>query len=81
MSQRERRQARRSSGKWIALFLGMAAALRAVFFARTVKGGGRDLAVLCRWETRGAATNGMSYGAEFYRLKENGSRIAVEPRD
>jgi hypothetical protein len=58
---------------------GRAPELMAVFFARTVKGGGRDLAVLCSWEQGGPVTNGMFYGAQFYRLAENGSKIVVEP--
>ena len=53
--------------------------LLAVFFARTVKGGGRDLAVLCSWEARSAIVNGMSYSAQFYRLKEKGAQMVVEP--
>jgi hypothetical protein len=57
---------------------GGAPELLAVFFARTVKGGGRDLAVLCRWEARHAVAQGMSYSAQFYRLKERGSEIVVE---
>lgn len=58
---------------------GAAPELLAVFFARTVKDGGRDLAVLCRWEQQHATVNGMLYGAQFYRLKEKDSRTAVEP--
>jgi hypothetical protein len=58
---------------------GAAPELLAVFFARTVKDGGRDLAVLCRWEQRHATVNGMLYGAEFYRLKEKDSKLIVEP--
>jgi hypothetical protein len=57
---------------------GGAPELLAVFFARTVKGGGRDLAVLCRWEARHAVAQGMLYGAQFYRLKERGSEMVVE---
>jgi hypothetical protein len=53
--------------------------LLAVFFARIANGGGRDLAVLCRWEVRHAIVNGMSYSAQFYRLKEEGAQIVVEP--
>ena len=53
--------------------------LLAVFFARTVKGGGRDLAVLCRWEERHAVANGMLYGAQFYRVENRGPKIVVEP--
>jgi len=53
--------------------------LLAVFFARTVKGGGRDLAVLCSWEARHAIVNGMSYSAQFYRLKARGVQMVVEP--
>jgi hypothetical protein len=52
--------------------------LLAVFFARTVKGGGRDLAVLCGWEARHAVVQGMSYSAQFYRLKEKASGMFVE---
>jgi hypothetical protein len=58
---------------------GGAPELLAVFFARTVKGGGRDLAVLCRWEAKGGMVNGMSYSAQFYRIKETGSGAVVEP--
>lgn len=58
---------------------GAAPELLAVFFARTVKGGGRDLAVLCRWEQRHAVVNGMLYGAQFYRLKELKPKMVVEP--
>jgi hypothetical protein len=58
---------------------GGAPELMAVFFARTVKGGGRDLAVLCSWEQGGPVTNGMFYGAQFYRLEEKGPKIVVEP--
>jgi len=58
---------------------GGAPELLAVFFARTIKGGGRDLAVLCSWEARGAIVNGMSYSAQFYRLKERGAQMVVEP--
>jgi hypothetical protein len=58
---------------------GAAPELLAVFFARTVKGGTRDLAVLCGWEQRHAIVNGMLYGAQFYRSKERGSKIVVEP--
>ena len=50
-----------------------------MFFARTVKGGGRDLAVLCRWEQQHAVANGMLYGAQFYQLKAKGEQLAVEP--
>lgn len=52
---------------------GGAPELLAVFFARTVKGGGRDLAVLCGWYS-----HGMCYGAEFYRVKDSGSKIVVD---
>ena len=52
--------------------------LLAVFFARTAKGSGRDLAVLCMWEARGQIVNGASYGARFYRLKERGSTVVAE---
>lgn len=58
---------------------GGAPELMAVFFARTVKGGGRNLAVLCSWEQGGPVTNGMFYGAQFYRLEEKGEKIVVEP--
>jgi hypothetical protein len=57
---------------------GAAPELLAVFFARTVKDGGRDLAVLCRWEQQHATVNGMLYGAQFYRLKEKDSKMVVE---
>jgi hypothetical protein len=52
---------------------GDAPTLLAVFFARTVKGGGRDLAVLCRWKP-----GGMCYGAEFYRVSAGPSKTTVE---
>jgi Sel1 repeat len=39
---------------------GGARELLAVFFARTAKDGGRDLAVLCQWEARNALANGMA---------------------
>lgn len=58
---------------------GAAPELMAVFFARTSKGRGRDLAVLCRWEQQHAVANGMLYGAEFYRAENRGSTIVVEP--
>lgn len=58
---------------------GRAPELLAVFFARTTKAGGRDLAVLCRWDVRHAVANGESYGAQFYKLKEAASRWVVEP--
>jgi len=44
--------------------------LLAVFFARTTKGGGRDLAVLCSWDVRHLEVDGTDYCAEFYRFKE-----------
>lgn len=55
--------------------------LLAVFFARTGKGGGRDLAVLCRWDVNGVEgdADGAFYSAEFYRLKARGSGTVVEP--
>ena len=58
--------------------------LMAVFFARTIKdggrkGGGRDLAVLCSWEQQHAVVNGMLYGAQFYRIGEKGEKLVVEP--
>jgi hypothetical protein len=53
--------------------------LLAIFFARTAKGAGRDLAVLCQWEVRHAVAEGTSYGARFYRLRETGSKMHVEP--
>ncbi|MES1206889.1 MAG: hypothetical protein ABUS79_13210 [Pseudomonadota bacterium] len=56
---------------------GGAPELLAVFFARTVKGGGRDLAVLCRWESNGGMVNGMSYGAQFYRVDAAGAKPVV----
>jgi hypothetical protein len=58
---------------------GGAPELMAVFFARTVNGGGRNLAVLCSWEQGGPVTNGMFYGAQFYRLEEKGTQLGVEP--
>ncbi len=51
--------------------------LMAVFFARTVKGAGRDLAVLCTWEHGGQAQNGTVYAAEFYRIDASGSKTTV----
>ncbi len=51
--------------------------LMAVFFARTVKGGGRDLAVLCGWQQGGQIVNGETYGAEFYRVDASGPKITV----
>jgi hypothetical protein len=53
--------------------------LEAVFFARTVKGGGRDLGILCSWDFRNAAVNGALSTALFYRVTEEGSHLAVEP--
>lgn len=53
--------------------------LLAIFFARTITGGGRDLAVLCKWPVRNAVAEGTLYGAQFYRLKETGPTIVVEP--
>jgi hypothetical protein len=58
---------------------GGAPELTAVFFARTVKGGGRNLAVLCSWEQGEAVTNGMFYRSQFYRIEEKGTKIVVEP--
>jgi len=58
---------------------GGAPKLEAVFFARTVKGGGRDLGILCSWEAQHAIVNGTLYAASFYRLAETGDRLAVEP--
>ena len=58
---------------------GGAPELLAVFFARTVQGRGRDLAVLCGWEARAAIVNGMSYSTQFYRLKEKGAQVVVKP--
>jgi hypothetical protein len=58
---------------------GGAPELLAVFFARTVKGGGRDLAVLCKWDDQHAVVNGESYSALFYRVRETGSKIDVQP--
>jgi hypothetical protein len=49
-----------------------------VFFARTVSGGGRDLAVLCSWEHGGQIVNAACYGAEFYRVIEGRGKLAVE---
>jgi hypothetical protein len=51
--------------------------LMAVFFARTVKGGGRDLAVLCDWESSGQMVSGAMYAAEFYRVDAGGPKITV----
>jgi hypothetical protein len=53
--------------------------LLAVFFARTAKDGGRDLAVLCSWDIRHLEVSGTDYSAEFYRLKDRESDMAVEP--
>ena len=50
----------------------------AVFFARTAKEGGRDLAVLCKWDDEHAVVNGTSYSALFYRVIEKGSKISVQ---
>lgn len=52
---------------------GGAPELLAVFFARTARERGRDLAVLCGWDS-----HGMCYGAEFYRLEEAGSKTTVK---
>ncbi len=57
---------------------GGAPKLEAVFFARTIKGAGRDLAVLCSWDHGGQVVNGTCYDTEFYRVKEAGTKIAVE---
>jgi hypothetical protein len=54
-------------------------ALLAVFFARTAKEGGRDLAVLCSWNIKHYKTDGTAYAAEFYRLKNTGAEMTVEP--
>jgi hypothetical protein len=53
--------------------------LLAVFFARTAKDGGRDLAVLCHWDVQHAVAQGDDYAAQFYRLQEKGSKMVVEP--
>lgn len=53
---------------------GGAPELLATFFARTVKGGGRDLAVLCKWDSQGTC-----YAAEFYRLVAKGPTLLVGP--
>jgi hypothetical protein len=53
--------------------------LLAVFFARTTKEGGRDLAVLCKWDDEHAVVNGTSYSALFDRVTEKGSKISVQP--
>jgi hypothetical protein len=53
--------------------------LLAVFFARTAKDGGRDLAVLCHWDIQHAVAQGDDYAAQFYRVKEKGSKMVVEP--
>ncbi len=52
--------------------------LEAVFFARTIKGAGRDLAVLCSWDHGGQVVNGTCYDTEFYRVKQAGAKISVE---
>ena len=52
---------------------GGAPELMAVFFARTAKGAGRDLAAMCKWESQG-----VCYAAEFYRVSTKGSRTVVE---
>ncbi len=51
--------------------------LMAVFFARTVKGGGRDLAVLCGWHYGGQANNGAVYAAQFYRIEASGPKVTA----
>ena len=56
---------------------GGAPELLAVFFARTVKGGQRDLAVLCAWEHGGQAVNGTAYAAEFYRVDASRPTVTV----
>ena len=53
--------------------------LVAVFFARTAKGHGRDLAVLCHWDVQHAVAQGDTYAAEFYRVKEEAAKTVVEP--
>lgn len=55
--------------------------LKAVFYARTTKaaGGTRNLAVLCGWEHGGPVSNGVCFGAEFYRLEEKSSKWVAEP--
>jgi hypothetical protein len=58
---------------------GGAPELLAVFFARTQKDGGRDLAVLCHWNIQHAVAEGDDYAAQFYRVKESGSKFVVEP--
>jgi hypothetical protein len=58
---------------------GGAPRLLAVFFARTAKEGGRDLAVLCKWDDEHAVVNGTSYSALFYQVSEKGSKISVQP--
>ena len=58
---------------------GGAPKLEAVFFARTVKGGGRDLGILCSWEARHAIVDGTLYRALFYRVSEVGGHLVVEP--
>jgi hypothetical protein len=58
---------------------GGAARLLAVFFARAAKEGGRDLAVLCKWDDEHAVVNGTSDSALFYRVTEKGSKISVQP--
>ena len=57
---------------------GGAPRLLAVFFARTAKEGGRDLAVLCKWDDQHAVVNGTSYSALFYRVTEKGAKINVQ---
>ncbi len=51
--------------------------LMAVFFARTAKDRGRDLAVLCGWPANGEATNGRLYAAEFYRVDVTQTKVTV----
>ena len=58
---------------------GGAPELKAVFFARTAKGAGRDLGAFCSWYHGGQANTGTCYSALFYRVKEAGAKIAVEP--
>lgn len=48
-----------------------------MFFARTAKGRGPDLAVLCGWESRRDSVQGMLYAAEFYRVDASGPKPAV----
>jgi hypothetical protein len=55
--------------------------LLAAFFARTVKGGGRDLGVLVHFDVHpgGGYGDASCYGAWFFRVEMDGPRIFVCP--